>query len=1708
MVTYFPILLIKKNIFQIFISLIITITTIKSEDQCPKEFPIYNTIKQNCSLEYCTDEQFLNETCIIANSYTKTRWIDKKTVIGESNSSQIYPTVGWDEEENLLFETTIGKNTKIFMSLDKNGIPYKKDLLRYELKKAGNDKFLYNMYPKSILTTIDSHRIFFSLSAQESIGIFDLDEKTYTEKILEDVLGYKIKSNINSLLKTKDTNIYIYCYITFENRLAMQKIKFKKNDIDIIKTLIEEKKTIPRKSRKCEIFIYNNNEYIECIDMDINQVYYVRIYNSELYFINEYKLDKNLAPIERAYYSYNDIYYISLGRSVFFTFNDIPEKGTKLIYYWKSFNGKDLNNIVTSQERYELFKDFDYYFSDVDNGIASLEEGYLVLASMTLYGNKHLFIILFDIVKADLIIMYYLDIPLKELYNINFYSHLYVFPYGGRFGIGFVEEINDSNNIKYQSSFMLFNFANSTDPEPVYNIFSFYNKINDTLYTLRTLDYFNIQNNLFCYSIKGFRFIEYPKPETGIEILITDRNKAIKNIENYDNENGFAEIITISYSKELNEIQKGNYKIVFVPILREIEKDVFLQSLSKNEKFIGNDIPLNWNPSTYEGRNIQFKFSVGNCHQNCLTCDEESADDLNQKCKQCLSGYYFQENTKNCLNYTPPGYFFDSVNKIYSQCHSECATCNAKSNGQIQNCLSCNNKNYILYNSTNCLNCRINNLYVEYNQVSCRRYIPEGYYLNNSELNTIDKCYQSCYSCNKGPDFDNNNMNCIYCRENFYPVEGTNNCESENYEGYYLDNDLKLKKCHKYCKTCKKGGTDDKMNCESCDNKLGFFYNESNSNCEFKAIDNYYYVPENESYLPCYEKCLTCYDKEIITQNDNNDKFMMMNCISCNETEGYFLFTKNGNNCLNCKAENKYVNYEETNCTDIIPEGYFLSNRETNQIDICYYQCKTCIEKGYSDYDMKCSSCFAEQGYFLLKGNCIKSMTCDKYFYYKSNLEQNTYITMEKICLDKKEECPDILPFYFTTNNECINICDLESIFGEGCKISNFDKGLFQLINLIKNEYKVEGFENFFSYINSNDRNEIYIIKIKLFDYEVNKNYSDSSDMKLINLEENIKRLDNEGYLNIQKNSIFIEKEISHLNECLQLLGYDNTTDKLRMLRIDINNLNATFNDFYFQLYDPSNNYEIINTSLCNDISYNVNRNLEQLVSQKLSEINADESNNKYLNKQYNSDKCIATYDEYGADLLIEDRIQIYNEIINEYNKNKIDDNEASYKIILYPYEMCPLHCDVINFNDKNYNTNCSCHIINHYINSIDNFMIIQNNNDSNYHSNDTYTIIIAKESENNNIVEINTDKLMIESNANIKYMKCINSISKQFKHNYVLIIMTILDLLYLLTTLLYCFHYRKIYIEPLNDKKNIIIKNIKGLKSSYTYRIGGNPPPKSRDLKFQKNMFSSVNSDFQSINNENNNNNINKKYVINKQINKIHYIKNSNNFDELTLRNNNKAYYYKNNKQKNEGIDYDLEEYKIVLAKDKRSCIDIFCSLTKKKHIFILIFSKDDFIPVLKITLFIFCLINYFTTNVFLFTDKVIHQIYLDKGDYNSNYQAKNIFLAAFISSVFLWVSKIIFLVKKSDKNMLYNIKFVDLFYFIFLLLIIFYWIYVGSYTSVFIKSQKHLSFNFLLTILVCILYEFILTIISLIFRLIAVKNGNNPLLYKISVGLILLKG
>ena len=93
-----------------------------------------------------------------------------------------------------------------------------------------------------------------------------------------------------------------------------------------------------------------------------------------------------------------------------------------------------------------------------------------------------------------------------------------------------------------------------------------------------------------------------------------------------------------------------------------------------------------------------------------------------------------------------------------------------------------------------------------------------------------------------------------------------------------------------------------------------------------------------------------------------------MNCLACSYP--FKLYEKN-KNCFNC---DKYVNYEQTQCINDIPEGYYLKDKEKGIIDKCYKLCKTCSKNGIqigSKFYMNCDTClYKNNSKVTIEGNC------------------------------------------------------------------------------------------------------------------------------------------------------------------------------------------------------------------------------------------------------------------------------------------------------------------------------------------------------------------------------------------------------------------------------------------------------------------------------------------------------------------------------------------------------------------------------------------------------------------------------------------------------------------------------------------------------------------------------------------------------------------
>jgi hypothetical protein len=341
----------------------------------------------------------------------------------------------------------------------------------------------------------------------------------------------------------------------------------------------------------------------------------------------------------------------------------------------------------------------------------------------------------------------------------------------------------------------------------------------------------------------------------------------------------------------------------------------------------------------------------------------------------------------------------------------------------------------------------------------------------------------------------------------------------------------------------------------------------------------------------------------------------------------------------------------------------------------------------------------------------------------------------KKICLDKNENCPCALPFYYPNTQECVAICPMDMIFYQGCQISDVPNGLNTLINLVKLYFRQGLINSLSQSIILNELNNIIgeiIIKITL-----EKLYS-----KINSITRRLQsELNNEILNDSKENSI-------DLGECEMILRkhYNISNDiDLVLLKLDIKKNNSKLSHTQYEILNPFNRSEILNLSICEEqeqkiaLINQIYSSTNSKILSKLIELNNIESNCLSKNNKLFTDYCFNLISETGADVLIQDRLLDYN----------------------YEEILCQSGCKLHEINTKSNTVSCLCPIKNGFGN-IDIF-----NNEQIYEE----EIINLQEN-----IDIN-DKYMKNhkkeySNNNLKALKCIKNITSDFAKNYILIIL------------------------------------------------------------------------------------------------------------------------------------------------------------------------------------------------------------------------------------------------------------------------------------------------------------------------------------------------
>ena len=216
---------------------------------------------------------------------------------------------------------------------------------------------------------------------------------------------------------------------------------------------------------------------------------------------------------------------------------------------------------------------------------------------------------------------------------------------------------------------------------------------------------------------------------------------------------------------------------------------------------------------------------------------------------------------------------------------------------------------------------------------------------------------------------------------------------------------------------------------------------------------------------------------------------------------------------------------------------------------------------------------------------------------------------------------------------------------------------------------------------------------------------------------------------------------------------------------------------------------------------------------------------------------------------------------------------------------------------------------------------------------------------------------------------------------------------------------------------------------------------------------------------------------------------------------------------------DYELNHlgYKLALIYDKRTYIQYYCSLLKKKNLIFFTFmpGNDYNLITLKISLFLLSFSLYFTINCFFFTDNTMHKFYVDYNDFI--HQIPPILFSSFITFIINIIFRLLSLsenellsikkeikisratIKANNIKKCLIIKFI-IFFISSTILLLFFWYFISCFCGVYVNTQIILIQDSLISFGISMCYPFAIDLFPGIFRIYALraKNKNKKCLYQ----------
>ena len=659
----------EDNISSIALFLLIYISfnfiSIKSQEtDCPKDNPIF--ISDECKLQYCSEEQFASEQCIIRNEIIKTQWLNNIIIIGDKNYR--YINFGSYSNGDMVIQTTgyPGNYTRKFYGIKNNGRPFfmkdSKETPYYTKDIPEGSSGIFEAQSIIVRASDNGEEYFFCFSKHEcGAEMIDLKNgNVYRTNVATFTNSNEVSSHKSSIIPITSTISGEYHYL-----LAF----FGKKNYDSNHSIFLKKYKF---TTSCSGFyreitsIQIENPFgniISCFET-VNKIIiccYMTIDGSSSFFLNIRKYSNEL----REDVTHTFPVYLKNGKEdvdLFYKCIHLKDE-IGVFAYHKLINGINYQPDLIFFEFYN--NNFQNYLSgqnSISININNLQYTLLLNDLIKINSNKICFssvsndketihIVILNLFGEKKIKTRYYSIPSFILYRYKIVLDISTQAYKNfiSFSSSFCQGENcEGDNSYFTTSLMIFSYPNSTDYTLDLEQFLFNNTFSINDMTIDLKDYIRIENNIFGYIFDG--------------ILIENLNEC-QNIKFYSSQDSTEEIIA---GKILNKNEKikislietesdyGIFNCIIEYIYKATEPDFNIYDNYSN-KTEGDDDSTSFSKNEYFGRLTYYKIILNkqltnNCNNSdCSICLKTQ----NDYCITCKKNYtLINKNNQYCKNCT------------------------------------------------------------------------------------------------------------------------------------------------------------------------------------------------------------------------------------------------------------------------------------------------------------------------------------------------------------------------------------------------------------------------------------------------------------------------------------------------------------------------------------------------------------------------------------------------------------------------------------------------------------------------------------------------------------------------------------------------------------------------------------------------------------------------------------------------------------------------------------------------------------------------------------------------------------------------------------------------------------------------------------------------------------------------------------------------